>query len=113
MKQTSSGPVEHLNNFLQRWKTTNTTTIHPILPTFLTSWLSYLLTTTWSPHETSPEQAEREWKAFDHTYAEANRIFTGPGGAEAVGVWGKGMKKMAENLMHLAFRVRSLAQFDH
>ncbi|KAJ9107303.1 hypothetical protein QFC21_000753 [Naganishia friedmannii] len=110
-KQLAADPVQHLNTFLQQWKTTTTTAaIHPILPTFLTSWLSYLLTTIWSPSETSPEQAEREWKSFDQTYAEANRIFTGPGGAEAVGVWGKGMKKMAENLMHLAFRSANLSR---
>lgn len=72
---------------------------------FLTAWINYLITTRWSYDETQPEQAEREWKSFDTTYAEANRIFTGPGSADSVGFLGKTMKKMAENLMHLAFRV--------
>jgi hypothetical protein len=72
---------------------------------FLAAWINYLIQTTWSYEETSVEQGEREWKSFDAVYAEANRIFTGPGAADSVGFLGKAMKKMAENLMHLAFRV--------
>jgi hypothetical protein len=75
---------------------------------FLAAWINYLIQTTWSYEETSAEQGEREWKSFDAVYAEANRIFTGPGAADSVGFLGKAMKKMAENLMHLAFRVSSV-----
>jgi hypothetical protein len=76
----------------------------PLLP-FLNTLIAYLLATSWNPQEPSPATAEREWKTFDAVYAEANRLFTA-GGAEGAGYLGRGMRKMAENLMHLAFRVR-------
>lgn len=109
LPQNPSAALQYLNSFLSRWKSAGTATLHPVMQDFLTAWVSYIVQTTWSYQETSSEQGEREWKSFDATYAEANRIFTGPGPADSVGFLGKAMKKMAENLMHLAFRVsRSL-----
>ncbi|KAJ9098878.1 hypothetical protein QFC19_006216 [Naganishia cerealis] len=105
LNATASDTIRHLDAFLARWKSGGNAALHPVIPLFLSSWMSYITTTSWSSHETDPEQAEREWKSFDHTYAEANRIFTGAGAADSVGFLGKAMKKMAENLMHLAFRV--------
>ncbi|KAJ9092524.1 hypothetical protein QFC20_007337 [Naganishia adeliensis] len=74
----------------------------PLLP-FLNTLIAYLLATSWNPQEPSPAVAEREWKLFDAVYAEANRLFTA-GGAEGAGFLGRGMRKMAENLMHLGFQ---------
>ncbi|KAI5449722.1 hypothetical protein NCC49_004087 [Naganishia albida] len=93
-----SAAPQHLSHTLRQ---------SPLLP-FLSTHLAYLLLTTWSPSAT-PHEAEREWKAFDAVYADAHRSFT-TGGAEGVGWLGRAMRKMAECLMHLAFRTAHLSR---
>jgi hypothetical protein len=63
--------------------------------------LDYIKNTEWSS-EASKVQAEEEWKLFDAVYTEANKVWQG---SPDSGWLGRGMRKMAENLLHLAFRV--------
>lgn len=75
------------------------------LITFIQLYLTYLSTARWDPDEicsSSPKQAEQEWRAFDLAYAEANRLWAADKDA---GWLGKGLRRMAEVAVMLAFRV--------
>jgi hypothetical protein len=80
--------------------------VHPSFITLVTLLLEYLRITTWSS-QTSPEQAAEEWKSFDAVYTEGNKVWQG---SPDSGWIGKGMRRMAENLLHLAFRVSRLSR---
>lgn len=69
--------------------------------------LDYISITDWSAQATR-QQAEQEWKMFDAVYTEGNKVWQG---SPESGWLGRAMRKMAENLLHLAFRV-SLAAPD-
>jgi hypothetical protein len=69
--------------------------------------LDYISVTDWSA-QASRQQAEQEWKMFDAVYTEGNKVWQG---SPESGWLGRAMRKMAENLLHLAFRV-SLAALD-
>jgi hypothetical protein len=63
--------------------------------------LEYISQTEWSAQATK-QQAEQEWKLFDAVYTEGNKVWQG---SPESGWLGRAMRKMAENLLHLAFRV--------
>ena len=75
--------------------------LHPSLVSLILLLLEYIRQTEWSS-EASKTQAEEEWKLFDAVYMEANKVWQG---SPDSGWLGRGMRKMAENLLHLAFRV--------
>lgn len=75
---------------------------HPSLVALLSLLLEYIKSTLWSNTEMSSDQADTEWKLFDAVYSEANKVWQG---SPESGWMGKAMRKMAENLLHLAFRV--------
>ena len=77
--------------------------LHPSLMTMILLHLEYVRHTEWSAKATK-QQAEQEWKLFDAVYTEGNKVWQG---SPESGWLGRALRKMAENLLHLAFRVSS------
>lgn len=73
------------------------------LITFLQLYIAYLQTARWELDQScAAKQAEQEWRAFDLAYAEANRLWA----ADKDSGWlGRGLRRMAEVAVTLAFRV--------